>query len=76
MASALFVHAMKVRDVLQLLRTNGWVEVRTTGSHRQFKHPRKAGRVTLAGHPSADVPEGTLRSVFRQAGLDWPRRRT
>ena len=43
--------------------------VLTEGSHRQFKHPRKAGRITVSGHPGDDMPKGTLASVLRQAGL-------
>ncbi len=75
MASAVPCYArMKVRDLIQLLRGNGWTEVGTVGSHRQFKHPDRPGRVTVSGHLGADIRHGTLRSVFRQAGLDWARR--
>jgi len=60
---------MKVRDVLALLEADGWVLVTTAGSHRQYKHPIKPGRVTVAGHQSKDVPPGTLNSILKQAGL-------
>ena len=60
---------MKVRDVLDLLQEDGWYLVRQRGSHRQFKHPGKLGRVTVAGHPRDDVPAGTLSNILRQAGL-------
>ena len=60
---------MKVRDVLNLIQTHGWYLVRVRGSHRQFKHPAKPGLVTVAGHPSVDVPKGTLNSILKQAGL-------
>ncbi len=60
---------MKVREVLKLLEDDGWYLVRTTGSHRQLKHPRKPGTVTVAGKPSLDLPPGTLNSVLKQAGL-------
>src|SRR3954470_11289221 len=60
---------MKVKEVLKLLEDDGWVLVRTTGSHRQFKHPLKPGTVTVAGKPSLDMPPGTLNSVLKQAGL-------
>jgi len=60
---------MKVREVLQVLRRDGWIHIRTTGSHRQFQHPTKRGTVTVAGHPSIDVPPGTLNSILKQAGL-------
>jgi predicted RNA binding protein YcfA (HicA-like mRNA interferase family) len=49
--------------------TDGWQLNRTKGSHRQYKHPSKPGRVTLAGHPNDDLPPGTLNSVLKQAGL-------
>jgi predicted RNA binding protein YcfA (HicA-like mRNA interferase family) len=61
---------MKVREVIKLLKADGWRQVRTRGSHRQFKHPAKPGRVTVAGKPSKDVPPGTLKSILRQAGLE------
>jgi predicted RNA binding protein YcfA (HicA-like mRNA interferase family) len=61
---------MKVRDVIRLLEEDGWVQVAQKGSHRQFRHPLKSGKVTVPGHPSDDLPAGTLRSIFRQAGLE------
>jgi predicted RNA binding protein YcfA (HicA-like mRNA interferase family) len=60
---------MKVREILRLLRDDGWVAVATRGSHIQFKHPIKRGRVTLAGHPNDDLAPGTLKSILGQAGL-------
>jgi predicted RNA binding protein YcfA (HicA-like mRNA interferase family) len=42
----------------------------TKGSHRQFKHQTKSGKVTVAGKPGTDVPAGTLKSIFKQAGLE------
>jgi len=60
---------MKVREILQLLEADGWYLARTRGSHRQFKHPTKAGTVTIAGKPSLDLPPGTLNSILKQAGL-------
>jgi len=60
---------MKVRDVLKFVENDGWVHINTKGSHRQYKHPVKKGRVTIAGHPSEEMPPKTLGSVFRQAGL-------
>ena len=46
---------MKVRDLLNLLKADGWYLVTTVGSQRQFKHPTKPGRVTIAGHGSDEV---------------------
>jgi predicted RNA binding protein YcfA (HicA-like mRNA interferase family) len=60
---------MKVRDVLKLLADDGWYLVATRGSHRQFKHAVKAGRVTVPGKPGDDLAIGTLNSILRQAGL-------
>jgi predicted RNA binding protein YcfA (HicA-like mRNA interferase family) len=60
---------MKVREVLKLIRDDGWYLVTTEGDHRQFKHPTKRGRVTVSGHPSDDVHPKTLKSMLGQAGL-------
>jgi len=61
---------MKVRDVLRRLADDGWVQVGRKGSHRQFKHPTKPGKVTVPGRLSDDLPRGTLGSIVRQAGLE------
>jgi predicted RNA binding protein YcfA (HicA-like mRNA interferase family) len=63
---------MKVREALRLLRDDGWVVVRTRGSHRQLKHAVKKGLVTVAGKESQDLPPKTLKSVLRQAELEAP----
>ena len=60
---------VKVRDVLLLLREDGWYLKETEGSHRQFKHPTKPGRVTVSGNLGDDMPKGTFASVKREAGL-------
>lgn len=52
-----------------MLSDDGWTIVATRGSHRQFKHPTKPGRVTVAGKPSDDMAIGTVNSILRQAGL-------
>jgi predicted RNA binding protein YcfA (HicA-like mRNA interferase family) len=61
---------MQVRDVIKRLEKDGWVHVRTTGSHRHYKHGTKPGIVTVPGHPSDDVAPGTLKSIWTQAGLE------
>lgn len=61
--------AMTVRDVIRLIEANGWKLVATRGSHRQYKHPTKPGRVTIAGNPKDGLAPGTLDSILRQAGL-------
>jgi predicted RNA binding protein YcfA (HicA-like mRNA interferase family) len=60
---------MKVREVIKLIEANGWFLVATRGSHRQYKHPNKPGRVTVAGKSSDDLASGTLNSILKQAGL-------
>ncbi len=60
---------MKVREIIKLLKADGWCLVTTKGSHQQYKHPTKPGRVTIAGHPSDDLAPGTLNSVLKQAQL-------
>lgn len=62
-------HGVKVREVIDTLESDGWLLVRTKGSHRQFRHPSKPGTVTVAGKLSVDVPVGTLGSIWKQAGL-------
>jgi predicted RNA binding protein YcfA (HicA-like mRNA interferase family) len=59
---------MDSRDVIAALRAAGWRHVATKGSHYQFKHPSRAGRVTVP-HPKRDIPVGTLRSIEKQSGL-------
>lgn len=60
---------MKVREIIKLIEQDGWYHVDTKGSHRQYKHPTKRGRVTIAGHPNDDLAPGTLNSVLKQAQL-------
>jgi predicted RNA binding protein YcfA (HicA-like mRNA interferase family) len=60
---------MKVREAIRLIEQDGWFLVATRGSHRQYKHPLKLGRVTVAGKPSDDLAPGTLNSILKQAGL-------
>lgn len=62
---------MRYRDVIQMLRADGWREDRTAGSHLQFRHPTKPGTVTVAGGGklAREVPPGTLNSILKKAGL-------
>jgi predicted RNA binding protein YcfA (HicA-like mRNA interferase family) len=60
---------MKVRDVIKLIEADGWYLVTTEGSHRQYKHKKKTGRVTIAGKPRDDLAPGTLDSIMNQAQL-------
>jgi predicted RNA binding protein YcfA (HicA-like mRNA interferase family) len=63
---------MKIRDVIRMVEQDGWELMYTTGSHRQYKHPVKKGKVTIAGHPSKDVAPKTYSSILSQAGLRKP----
>lgn len=63
---------MKVAEILELLRKDGWIEVAQRGSQRQCKHPSKPGRVTVAGKPNSDLAIGTQMSILKQAGLSKP----
>jgi predicted RNA binding protein YcfA (HicA-like mRNA interferase family) len=59
---------MKVSEVLRRLKDDGWFIYDQKGSHRQYKHGVKPGKVTVAGHPSDEVAVGTLKSIYKQAG--------
>jgi predicted RNA binding protein YcfA (HicA-like mRNA interferase family) len=59
---------MNSRDIISALKADGWYEVDQKGSHKQFKHPTKSGRVTVP-HPKRDIPVGTLKSIEKQAGI-------
>ena len=63
---------MKIREVIKLIEKDGWHLVAKRGSHRQYKHPSKPGRVTIAGHPAHDLAPGTLNSILKQAQLRRP----
>ena len=56
--------------IIRRLMEDGWVETRGRGSHRNFRHPTKPGKVTVPFHGNRDLPIGTIRSIERQAGLD------
>ena len=65
---------MKVRDIIKAIEADGRRMVGQRGSHRQFKHAEKSGRVTVPGHPADDVATGTLKSIYRQAQIEESRR--
>jgi len=56
------------REILRILKADGWTEKHTVGSHVQFVHDSKPGKVTVP-HPKKDIPHGTAMSIFRQAGI-------
>jgi predicted RNA binding protein YcfA (HicA-like mRNA interferase family) len=59
----------KIREAIATIERDGWYQVKSKGSHRQFKHPTKPGRVTIAGKPSDDLAPKTFESILKQAGL-------
>jgi len=61
---------MKLKKIIKLIESDGWFLVNTKGSHRQYKHPEKPGRVTIAGHLNDDLAPGTLNSILKQAKLE------
>jgi predicted RNA binding protein YcfA (HicA-like mRNA interferase family) len=65
---------MKVRDVIRTIENDGWRFRSQKGSHRQYVHPTKPGRVTVAGKPNDDVHPKTLASIFRQAQVEEPKK--
>jgi predicted RNA binding protein YcfA (HicA-like mRNA interferase family) len=60
---------MKVSEILKMLTDDGRFLAATRGSHRQYKHSLKPGRVTVPGKPSDDLAPGTLNSILKQSGL-------
>jgi len=64
---------MQSREIITRLKADGWELVHIRGSHHQFKHHDRPGRVTVP-HPKRDLPKGTVRSIFKQAGWSWPPR--
>ncbi len=57
------------REILKMLRNDGWYVVDQDGSHIQLKHIEKRGKVTVPMHAKRDIPKGTLNSILKQAGL-------
>jgi predicted RNA binding protein YcfA (HicA-like mRNA interferase family) len=66
---------MKVREILAVLGQDGWRLVRIRGSHHHYKHEVKKGVVTVPGTGNDDLSPGTVKSIYRQAGLPWPDRK-
>ena len=60
---------VKVREIVQMLKDDGWLLVRTRGSHHQYKHPTKPALVTIPGNCNDELAPGTLNSILKQAGL-------
>lgn len=65
---------MTVKEVLRILHEDGWFEYDQHGGHIQLKHPVKSGKVTVSNH-KGDIAPGTLNSIFKQAGLEKPKKK-
>lgn len=63
---------MKSAEIIKILKKDGWFVFNIRGSHHQFKHSSKSGKVTVP-HPKSDLPVGTVKSIFKQAGIKWER---
>jgi predicted RNA binding protein YcfA (HicA-like mRNA interferase family) len=62
------IYPVNSASIIKKLKADGWTLVHTVGSHHQFKHPTKPGKVTVP-HPRKDLPLPTVRSILKQAGL-------
>ena len=60
---------MQSKDIIKILKQDGWEKCHQKGSHCQYKHPVKKGKVTVP-HPKKDLPKKTVQSIMKQAGLD------
>ena len=60
---------MRVREVIRLLEKHGWVEMRSRGSHRHFKHPQQPSVITVPGNEGKELAPGTLNDILKKAGL-------
>ena len=65
------VKSSSSREVIKMLKADGWYEVNCVGDHHQYRHPTKKGRVTIT-HPKKDIPAGTLKRIQEQEGIQFP----
>ena len=74
--TSVYKSEVKAKEVIKIIRQDGWFMVRSKGSHRQFKHNNKKGLVTLAGHLNDDLAKGTLHIILKQTGLKHGRKKS
>ncbi|HYF08147.1 MAG TPA: type II toxin-antitoxin system HicA family toxin [Acetobacteraceae bacterium] len=60
---------MRASEVVRLLLRDGWIDAGGKGSHRNFRHPGRPGKVTVPMHGSRDLSIGVIRSIEKQSGL-------
>jgi len=63
------VKSYSSKELIKMIEADGWYLVRVSGSHHQYKHPTKSGKVTIP-HPKKDFPIKTIKSILKQAGLE------
>jgi predicted RNA binding protein YcfA (HicA-like mRNA interferase family) len=61
---------MNSKEIIARLEKEGWYKVGGKGDHEKYKHPTKSGHVVVP-HPRKDMPKGTLRNIYKQAGWEW-----
>ncbi len=61
---------MKIKEVIRIIEDDGWFVKVTRGSHRQYKHTVKRGRVTIPGKLNDELHPKTLKSIFKQAQIE------
>lgn len=62
------MRAYKTKEVIRMLEKDGWIHIATKGDHRQFKHPKKKGKVTVNGPLNREMDQRNLNSIWKQAG--------
>lgn len=65
---------MKCGELLRLLKSDGWFEVRQHGSHVNMRHPIKAGPLVVPNHGSKEIKKGLLHDILKQAGIKTKKR--
>lgn len=66
---------MKICEIIRIIEADGWRFIRQRGSHRQYRHSVKKGRVTISGHPGDDLTRDIFQSILKQAQIDRERRK-
>ncbi len=60
---------MRFREVDKILKDDGWIQIKQKGSHHQYIHPRKPGKVTVPEHSGKDIHLDIVKSIMKQAGI-------
>lgn len=60
---------MRFRELEKIIKKDGWYEVAQKGSHHQYEHPSKPGKVTIPEHKGKDINPSVAKSIMKQAGL-------